>query len=128
MSNGKRAYAQGVRVDGRVVITPENTSKWCLTPFFYCRALKNGGSPETIRWLTDRKEDRDYFLNKFGKYGDGKLSDEEMLKDMARDKTANEKGLNCPADVPCEKQCLPLLDGLPKNRKPFMQKYYENAK
>ena len=33
MLNGKRAYAQGVRVDGRVVIAPETPNKWCLTPF-----------------------------------------------------------------------------------------------
>jgi hypothetical protein len=78
-----------------------------------CRAKKNGSDPDTIKLYTDMKENRDYLLNLAGKYGDGQLSSDDMIKDMNKDKAANKKGLDCPDSINCEKQCMPLLNGLP---------------
>jgi len=58
-----------------------------------------------------------------GEYGDRWLSHDEMIADMNRDKAANEMGIGCPLEQPCEKRCSPLLDNLLERRRPFMREY-----
>lgn len=77
-----------------------------------------------VRELMENKERRDYFWNIFGWYGDKKLTHEEMLEDMERDRKANEQGINAPKDKSCEQSCISLLDDLKESRKPFMEEYF----
>jgi hypothetical protein len=90
-----------------------------------CRARKNGSTPTDIRAYTDAKEYfRDYPLGRLGLYGSGgRLSHQDMMNDIRGDQAANEQGMSCPANVPCNQRCSPLLDNLPPKYRPFMQKY-----
>lgn len=88
-----------------------------------CRATKKSGSPALVRDFMNKKEWRDYGMNIFGLYGDKQLPHSEMIADMERDKQANETGIGCPTDQPCEKRCSPYLDNLPPSRRPYMQEY-----
>jgi RHS repeat-associated protein len=90
-----------------------------------CRAKTNGSTVGDIRGLTTNKEYlRDYPLGRLGLYGTGQVqSHREMMDDIARDQAANEQGLACPSNLTCNQQCSSLLDKLPPNYRPFMQKY-----
>jgi len=90
-----------------------------------CRAVKNGSSPGGIRYYTNQKEYlRDYPLGRLGLYGTGvRHSHAEMIQDIRGDQAANEQGISCPAGVPCNQHCAPLLDNLPARLRPFMRRY-----
>jgi RHS repeat-associated protein len=78
-----------------------------------------------VRKALNTKEIRDYLLNVIGLYGDKRLSHDEMMKDIERDKAANELGINAPKDKSCEQSCISLLNGLPENRRQFMEDYFK---
>lgn len=88
-----------------------------------CRAQKNTGDEESILFLTNIKEERDYLLNLTGLYGDGRLSNERMLEDMQADRDANSLGIQCATSTSCEEHCGSFLDDLPERRRPFMREY-----
>ena len=99
-----------------------------------CRAVRAatpyccGGrkrAEEMVRGLTNSKEARDYLLNLFGLYGDGRLSHDDMMKDIGKDQAANEQGISAPSEQSCEQSCISLLDGLPESRRPFMEDYFK---
>jgi RHS repeat-associated protein len=88
-----------------------------------CRAKKNSrNNIDEIRWLLDRKENVDFMSWKAGHYGQG-LSREEMLEDNAQDRAVNETGLQCPANVPCAKQCRPYINALKPGSRALMERY-----
>jgi len=91
-----------------------------------CRAAKESGQPGHVRYLLNWKERGDYVQNLVGRYGRRRLSHQQMLADMNRDRAANEVGLQCPVDRSCEDQCASLLDGLDPQRRPFMSEYRTN--
>jgi RHS repeat-associated protein len=88
-----------------------------------CRATKKSAAPDIVRDKMNQKEWRDYALNLIGQYGEKQLSHDEMIADMNRDKAANEMGIGCPPEIPCEKRCSALLDDLPERRRPHMREY-----
>jgi hypothetical protein len=80
---------------------------------------------DMVRSLLNTKELRDYLLNVIGLYGDKRLSHDEMMEDIARDKAANEQGIKAPKEKSCEQSCISLLDGLPEHRRKFMEDYFK---
>jgi hypothetical protein len=52
-------------------------------------------------------------------------SHDEMRKDIERDKAANEQGINAATEESCEQGCISLLNGLPENRRQFMEDYFK---
>lgn len=99
-----------------------------------CRAVQaassrccggRGRAQGIVREALNTKEFRDFLLNLVGEYGEKQLSHEEMMKDIERDKAANEQGIKAPKEKSCEQSCSSLLDGLPPNRRQFMEDYFK---
>jgi RHS repeat-associated protein len=90
-----------------------------------CRALKSGSEAGEIRQYLNSKEYlRDYPLGRVGLYGDGRRrTHQEMLDDIHGDQRANERGLSCPPNIPCEQRCSSLLDKLPARYRQYMSRY-----
>jgi uncharacterized protein RhaS with RHS repeats len=90
-----------------------------------CRAVKTGSTKQSIREYMNGKEFlRDYPLGRLGYYGQGGAkSHREMMDDIRKDQQANEQGLACPANTPCEQTCSSLLDNLPVGKRQYMKAY-----
>ncbi|MBV6818839.1 type IV secretion protein Rhs [Rahnella sp. PD12R] len=77
----------------------------------FCRVSKSSGYNKA--WATSlggMKEMSDFALNKFGLYGKGKLSEEDMLRDNLADLEVNSYGLSCPSQTSCSDRCEKYID------------------
>lgn len=90
-----------------------------------CKAIKNGGKSEEVRWWMDLKEDTDFIRNRFGLYRE-KRTDTEMVANMNADKAVNEVGIRCPPEKTCEQQCEPYVQALPPKSETIMRNYLKS--
>ena len=93
--------------------------------FFHCRsaceASKASGQPSVVREILRGKEIIDFPRNVAGRG----FTLTEASDDFKADMAANETGLQCPVNTPCNKQCKPFIDTMTKY--PASQRYMRNT-
>ncbi|MDQ3159760.1 MAG: RHS repeat-associated core domain-containing protein [Pseudomonadota bacterium] len=88
-----------------------------------CRATQATGDKRLVIDMMSSKENIDFWRNRVRNYRDRRVSDEEMLRDMAGDRAVNEYGAGCGPNEDCIKRCLRYLDLIPTSRRPEMSVY-----